>query len=289
METHIEHLEGLITARPISSSSASIVPVVENGLNAHIEHLKRLLSADAVNPSSNLAPSFSSPSHPTESTPLLPSASIESPVQQQAHWAEIFSRFTYFLRQCRGVRKALQPSANTSATYKAMFIRHVRLEFTLLKNEGGNPQQRFATALIDFHSPFNLISRRLANRVFAEAGKSDILQKATPKPIFVTLGHSGGVANAVGEIDARWGCLNDPRNSIAPNPYLNFDLIMFDSKFQVMEEDACRYDVIIGVEDIIGYDLLGLTGNLPQAAVHFRRQAPAVDCRCKNIHVMCCS
>jgi hypothetical protein len=263
---HTELVEGLVHDEAIAGASASN-PIA-------------LLSANGDASASNSAlPPVSSSStflDHSEFTPLLSLATNENLVPEQPHWTEYFWRFCGLLTQCCGVRTtSQQPFPPDNIFQENPFVCNLVLEVYCLRGKDGQPLKRIVKALVDTGSPFNLMSRRLAEDMFTAANKSDILTMAEPKPIIVTLGHHGGKANAIMEIEARWGC----EKHYIKHPYLSFDPMMYNSKFQIME-DSFQYDVIVGVEDIMKFGLLAPNAKLPLAAAGWRSSLPSVKRTC---------
>jgi hypothetical protein len=192
-----------------------------------------------------------------------------SPPLQQPH--NVHFRLVEYLQQwlgrCFGARRAPHPDIaspliTTRSVYDAYFQANIQVE---IKSENGEYKTRAGVAMIDPNCATNLISRKFGALFF------DDLDSAGPYPLVRTL---AGVAPAIREVPGRWSCTNNPT---VINPWLRFDRMMLESTFHVMERN-CPFDVIIGYEDILNYDLLDLRKKLPLVAPqNFRSQPYPVE------------
>jgi hypothetical protein len=126
--------------------------------------------------------------------------------------------------------------------------------------KGQKHQTRGGMAMIAPTHKYNFISRDFAELFFADA-KSTELELATTYRVEDTL---GGSINVTKEVNARWYCTKVPTTGklvvrTAPK--------MVSSKFYIPEKPI-DFDVIIGLEDIIKFDLSGLQLSLSKPSSH---------------------
>ena len=182
------------------------------------------------------------------------------------------SRFWHSRLPAVDVQQASQRSVTLRSRYQAYFAVAIQIEVD--RGEACEKLHRFHTraakAMVDFHCPYNLISRELAELIFADVKSIVDLGSLNPYPVVVTLGPGDGTANAIMEVNARWNCENNP--TVAA-PWLMFENRYLSSKFLIMER-SCGYDVIIGAPDIVNYDLLGLNRRFALAAPQGFRSQP---------------
>lgn len=187
----------------------------------------------------------------------------------------MFRRIRGCVKRCLSILKASKqpesgeratedlPDTNIRAQINAFFTQSILLELDRGIHCGGS--QRYpmlrGVAMLDIQSEHSLISRSFADLLFHAAGSTE-LESATPFPAIETL---AGPANALMERNARWYCETNPNIAV---PWPRMQPTMVQSKFYIMERQ-CGFDVIIGLRDIVAFDLMGLR-NLPLAAAHFR-------------------
>ena len=219
---------------------------------AHDAVLKSLRTAYLDSSTSTLA----SPHGTAKTNPLVEHAVLES-----------FPRWTVrllrLLKQCVGVRRVPQPCVALPSVYDAYFLPTMEIEFD--RGENFPLTNRYSThaakAMIDFYTKPNLVSRQFAEMIFEDLDSNNL------QPVVETL---AGPANSIRKVKARWHCTN---NTTVESPWLNFGARFFDGDFDIMEH-SCEYDVIIGSESIVEYDLLGLRRKLPLAAPGNFRSRP---------------
>ncbi|KAF1956371.1 hypothetical protein CC80DRAFT_504933 [Byssothecium circinans] len=181
-----------------------------------------------------------------------------SSVRRQSRWNWALQVLQQWLVRCLA---KTQPVARASL-YDAIFNPIIVIGIEIGHDRWA--QADIAAALIDPQCQHNLISRRLAERLFEH------LDPIAPYPIVVSL---NGSVNAIKKVKGRWQGRNQPHIA---NPWLRFGDVMEDAEFHVLEGHA-PFDVIIGRRDIVRLDLLNLEQRPALAAAHFRSYPPPVD------------